>query len=103
MGYSSIADWVKNPNHVYVGRNLDRYINGDNPRQMRRSWGNPFLLSQYTRRKSLKKYKKYVKKNLMSHLPELTDKVLGCWCHPLPCHAHVLKELHKEMCLKDRQ
>lgn len=25
-------------------------------------------------------------------LVELQDKVLGCYCHPLPCHGHVIAE-----------
>ena len=29
---------------------------------------------------------------LKLRLPELRGKVLGCWCHPEPCHGDVLCE-----------
>ena len=29
---------------------------------------------------------------LESRLAELAGKVLGCWCHPEPCHGHALIE-----------
>jgi hypothetical protein len=29
-----------------------------------------------------------------ARIPELGGgRVLGCWCHPLPCHGHLLAEL----------
>ena len=31
------------------------------------------------------------KPSLLSRLPELRGKALGCWCAPEPCHADVLK------------
>jgi hypothetical protein len=30
---------------------------------------------------------------LFARIPELHGMVLGCWCHPLPCHGHLLAEL----------
>ena len=27
---------------------------------------------------------------------ELDGKVLGCWCHPQPCHGHTLIQLINE-------
>jgi hypothetical protein len=30
---------------------------------------------------------------LFARIPELRGMVLGCWCHPLPCHGHLLVEL----------
>jgi hypothetical protein len=32
----------------------------------------------------------------MAAIPELVDKVLGCWCYPEPCHGDVLLKLVKE-------
>ena len=29
----------------------------------------------------------------LRRLRELRGKVLGCWCHPLPCHGDTLDEL----------
>ena len=34
---------------------------------------------------------------LFAALPELADKRLGCYCHPLPCHGDVLIRLLKEL------
>jgi hypothetical protein len=34
----------------------------------------------------------------MKALFELKGKILGCWCHPLPCHGDVLVKLIKELC-----
>jgi hypothetical protein len=59
-------------------------------------WGNPFTIGRDgTREQVIERYKAYVLGNpaLMAALPELKDKVLGCWCTPLPCHGDVLVEL----------
>jgi hypothetical protein len=59
-------------------------------------WGNPFREGiDGTREEVIAKYRKYVMGNqqLLWDLPELRDKVLGCWCAPKPCHAEVLAEL----------
>lgn len=66
-------------------------------------WGNPFswlpnTLAQYRvsdRQESLSKYREYVLNSpeLIGSLPDLKDKVLGCWCNPLPCHGDILIEL----------
>ena len=42
-----------------------------------------------------KKYKEYIlsNENLMSKLYELKGKILGCWCHPTPCHGDILIKL----------
>ena len=34
---------------------------------------------------------------ILQRLPELKDKVLGCYCAPLLCHGDVLKELIDEI------
>jgi len=59
-------------------------------------WGNPFEIGvDGTRAEVIKKYREWIKNNpvLMSQIHELDGKVLGCWCHPLPCHGDVLVEL----------
>lgn len=43
------------------------------------------------------KYEQHVRKNLMSRLGELENKVLGCWCEDLSkCHGSVLIRLWRE-------
>jgi hypothetical protein len=59
-------------------------------------WGNPFEIGiDGTRQEVISKYRDYVldTKALMDALLELEGKILGCWCHPLPCHGDVLVEL----------
>ena len=59
-------------------------------------WGNPFVIGKDgNRQEVIKKYKQYVLNSpeLMKSLPELKDKVLGCWCKPQACHGDVLIEL----------
>lgn len=59
-------------------------------------WGNPFEIGKDgTRDEVIKKYRNYILENkeLMADLEELRGKILGCWCHPLPCHGDVLVKL----------
>lgn len=59
-------------------------------------WGNPFREGRDgTRAEVIARYEKWIKTQprLMSQLHELRDKVLGCWCAPLPCHGDVLVRL----------
>lgn len=59
-------------------------------------WGNPYVIGKDgTRLEVIEKYRRYIlaNKKLLDCLPELSGKVLGCWCKPLPCHGDVLAEL----------
>ena len=59
-------------------------------------WGNPFVIgNDGTREEVIEKYRQYIlqKPELLNRLPELKDKVLGCWCSPKKCHGDVLVEL----------
>jgi hypothetical protein len=59
-------------------------------------WANPFHVGRDgTRDQVIEKYRQHVLSThyLVAALPELKDKVLGCWCNPLPCHGDVLVEL----------
>jgi hypothetical protein len=66
-------------------------------------WGNPYshkegtlaLYKTKTRKESIEKYREYILNNeeLLKRLPELENKVLGCWCKPKSCHGDVLVEL----------
>lgn len=72
-------------------------------------WGNPFSHVQgahtrakfvvATRATAIECYEAWIKTqpHLMAALPELHDKVLGCWCDPFPCHGHVLVRLANEV------
>jgi hypothetical protein len=63
-------------------------------------WGNPFEIGKDgTRAQVVAKYREHVLSSpeLMSKLPELRGKVLGCWCAPQLCHGDVLLELIDEL------
>ena len=97
LGYNSLEDWLKNPNHIYIGRK-NNYVKG----ATHSKWHNPFKLqiqknaSKYVNEKAredcINKYEEYLTNNeeLMGQLKELEGKVLGCWCKPLGCHGDVL-------------
>ena len=67
-------------------------------------WFNPFKLpSKATpeqRQACLDMYEAYVRgrPELMAQLPDLSGKIMACFCHPLPCHGDVLVKLWKEHC-----
>jgi predicted Zn finger-like uncharacterized protein len=82
MKLTTIVHCKKSSYDVYIGRPL--------------KWGNPFSIGRDgTRAEVIAKYRAWITKqdHLLKDLPELKDKVLGCWCHPKPCHGHVLIEL----------
>lgn len=66
-------------------------------------WGNPFTHKDGTlaiykvasRAEAVLAYEKWIltQPELLARLPELKDKVLGCFCHPLACHGDVLARL----------
>ena len=62
-------------------------------------WANPFHISNgRDREEVIALYERHVRTEprLMKAIPELVDQVLGCWCHPLPCHGDVLVKLVEE-------
>ena len=76
-------------NYAYIGRPS--------------KWGNPFKIGQYyqgrvlTRGDSIAAYRDWLLYSnqgwkLLGNLEELRNKILGCWCFPLPCHGQVLIE-----------
>jgi Domain of unknown function (DUF4326) len=38
----------------------------------------------------------YSNHELLKMIPDLEEKILGCWCHPKLCHGHILVRLLKE-------
>lgn len=86
-GYQSTHEWVKDPDHVYIGRAC-HYVGMD-----KSIWSNPFSIAKHGRDKALLLYRDYVEETLFYRLSELEDKELGCWCHPEKCHGDVLLEM----------
>lgn len=68
-------------------------------------WGNPFTHVRNrltrasflvaTREEAISAYERWLltQPHLVAALPELADKILGCWCRPLACHGDVLIRL----------
>lgn len=103
VGYRDIEDWLKDPKHVYIGRDMTHYV----PGAVGSKWGNPFIAKKLGRDECCKMYRDYILsdsriqkngKTLLQSLDELKGKTLGCWCHPERCHGHVLVELINEYC-----
>lgn len=94
----SVVHCKKAPYDVYIGRPS--------------KWGNPFTHRQDgktlakhivgSRDEAVEAYREWITngegKHLMKDLPELKNKVLGCWCHPQSCHGDVLSELVAKHC-----
>jgi len=94
----SVVHCKKAPYDVYIGRPS--------------KWGNPFThlrdgktLAKFvvgSRDEAVEAYREWITngegKHLMKDLPELKNKVLGCWCHPQSCHGDVLSELVTKHC-----
>jgi hypothetical protein len=85
---------------VYIGRNM-MWMKF---KLTQSKWYNPYHVDIYNKDGTIKKKRdgtnlevayKYcaylpTQRHLMASLPELKDKVLGCWCKPQACHGDVL-------------
>ena len=79
--------------------NFDVYIGREWAGLPQSKWHNPFHeWNCQSRAHCIRLYEEYIRGNakLMAAIPELIDKVLGCWCYPEPCHGDVLLKLVKE-------
>jgi len=94
QGYRDLEHWIEDENHVYIGRK-NPYVKGTHSS----IWRNKFTVKMHGREGCIEQYEKYVRgrKDLMSQLPSLKGKVLGCWCKPEGCHGDVLVKLLGEL------
>ena len=98
---TSFSQWLKDPNHIYINRNLAKYVKKDG--LLDSVWyKNISELQKFTNDEEidlLTAYERCVRSTpeLWNHLDQLENKVLGCWCKPSQaCHADVLIKLYKE-------
>jgi hypothetical protein len=93
QGYSSLEEWLKDENHLYIGRDMSFYVKGAKASK----WQNPFPVKKCGLEQSLSLYEEYVQNNseLMASLHELEGKTLGCWCKPGICHGDILLDIKK--------
>lgn len=85
---TTVVHCMREPFDIYIGRRTRQHAAS--------KWGNPFHIGKDgTRDEVIAKYRAWIqtRPDLMAALPELRDKVLGCWCSPQACHGHVLAEL----------
>ncbi len=98
LGYKDLEDWMKDDDHVYIGRDMSFYVKDAEGSK----WANPFSVKKYGRDGCLKKYREYIMSNdeLLGQLDELEGKTVGCWCAPANCHGDILMELVKKNIIK---
>jgi hypothetical protein len=99
-GYADFEEWTKDEKHLYIGRNMSRYVKGT----FSSKWRNPFKVGKDGDiEQVLQLYREHVLENLKDSLHELIElEEIGCWCVNTPrkdtdhCHGDVLIELLKE-------
>ena len=95
LGYRDLENWLENPNHLYIGRDMSFYVKGAN----KSKWCNPYNVKKFGLEKCLELYTEYVKESgLIDQIGELEGKVLGCWCRvddrpETVCHGDILVKL----------
>ena len=92
-----LLEWAKTHDRfVYIGRGQRWTTEAETlfPEVKRDSlWCNPFQVGRDgTLEQVIERYREYLtsRPDLLKRLPELQGKILGCWCHPKPCHGDVL-------------
>ena len=86
-GYSCLANWLKEPTNVYIGRDMTHFIHG----AVEYKWHNPFNIKDYGLTKSIERYEEYIRQTseLMQAIPELAGLNLGRWCIKGVCHSQI--------------
>ena len=99
--YSTLSDWMENPQHEYIGRAGVVFINKERFPKKASMWANPFTVKTEGRDKCLELYEEWVrekiKKEGIEDIKKLKNKVLGCWCKPEKCHGDILIKILNEI------
>ena len=86
-----VVRWPKGDSDEYIGCRNIRYGLPESP------FHNPFVIGKDGTRSEViaKFYYRHllVRPDLMAMVPELEDKIFGCWCAPSPCYGDVLTAL----------
>ena len=93
-GYNSLEEWLKEENHIYIGREMSFYVKGAH----KSKWANPFTLKKYSLEESLRRYEIHLHSSgLINDLEELRGMTLSCWCvtgaDKIECHGQILLRL----------
>lgn len=57
-GYENFEEWRRNPQHIYIGRNMSFYV----PFTHASKWQNPFRVKKHGLEECLRLYEEYVRK-----------------------------------------
>jgi len=98
---------VQNVDNSEVDEYIGRADHGDrnmlNTPAKKRGWlGNPYTLENYSREKSIEKFKEAFldkiehNERFRKAVLGLKGKTLGCWCKPKDCHGDVIKNWIEE-------
>ena len=85
-----VVNLKKSPYDIYIGRGSP--------------FGNPFEIGKDGNRDEvIAKYEAYLmgKPELLDKIPELKNKVLGCFCKPQRCHGDILARLANNLPIED--
>lgn len=99
--YNSLLEWLKDPSHIYIGRDMSFYVDG----AYKSKWHNPYKVSKDGNGldNSLERYEEHIRSSgLINDIMELQGKTLGCWCKPKRCHGDVLLKLLGEVVQKEK-
>ena len=92
-GVKSFQDWINQPNHLYIGRDMTHYIQGAVGSKWRNTFTNIKSLG-----KSLELYEKRVRNTpeLIEAIGELEGMELGVLWKSTPCHGDVLIKIFND-------
>ena len=100
---TSFRKWVKDPSHLYIHKNLSKYLKQNNVDDS--MWYKDISELQKFVNTNVEEvdittaYERCIRETpeLWNGLDNLENKVLGCWCKPSqPCHGDVLIKLFNE-------
>ena len=104
--YKDLEEWMKDPNHVYIGRAGAVFIKGTRFPRKGSNWGNPFTVKQHGYENCLVLYEEWLRSKIEAEgtefLKKLKGKQLGCWCKPERCHGDILKKVLEEVLEKEQ-
>lgn len=99
-GYINLKEWMNDEINVYIGRSGVVFIDKQRYPKESSPFCNPYKIGKDGDRNNvIKLYKKYIIEKIESSnefkkkIISLKGKILGCWCHPEPCHGDILLEI----------
>ena len=99
--YDNLEEWMKVPNHVYIGRSGIVFINQARFPKVESVWANPYKVDKNGLEYCLVLYESWLRDKLeregVEEFVKLKGKTLGCWCKPKRCHGDIIIKLLEEL------